>query len=243
MLFINENLKTKLTVKEDDQGGLLFDLHEVASNLGYDRPATAIQDFFRRNGDLLPDYATCAADNKYYVEGVIHLFLLKSTMPRAREYQKWVAFEVLPTIRKVGLKAVKELELTRALHTREITTKDQALELYEEEVVESVLASGDYYRVEGFMVPSDLADKLNLSLAGFYKCLIAAQILSESGELLKPELGRLCTKYHNSYTSSGKWYSWKPEVLDLISTTPRVTPPQVSTRDFSDGEEDLDLNI
>lgn len=241
MLFINENLKTKLTVKEDDQGGLLFDLHEVASNLGYSDPNQAIYYFIRRNGDLLPEAASCSTDNKYYVEGVIHLFLLKSSMPRAREYQKWVAFEVLPAIRKVGLKAVKELELTRALHTREITTKDQALEKYDAGVVESVLASGDYYRVEGYMVPSDIADKLNLSLEGFYKRLIAAQILSDSGELLKPELGRLCTKYHNSYTSSGKWYSWKPEVLDLISTTSKDASSQVSTRDSEDWE--LGLNI
>lgn len=242
MLFINENLKTKLTVKEDDQGGLLFDLHEVASNLGYDRPATAIQDFLRRNGDLLPDDASCVVDNKYCVEGAVHLFLLKSSMPRAREYQKWVAFEVLPTIRKVGLKAVKELELTRALHTREITTKDQALERYDADVVESVLASGDYYRVEGFLTPSDIVRALRLgSLEGFYKRLIAAQILSDSGELLKPELGRLCTKWHNSYTSSGKWYSWRPEVLDLISTTSKVVPNQVSTSK-SDGWE-LELNI
>lgn len=90
-------------------------------------------------------------------------------------------------------------------------------------------------------MPSDLADKLNLSLAGFYKALIVAQILSDSGELLKPELGRLCTKYHNSYTSSGKWYSWEPEVLELISTPSKVVSSQVSTSK-PDGWE-LELNI
>lgn len=112
MLFINENLKTKLTVKEDDQGGLLFDLYEVASNLGYDRPDRAIWNFIERNGDLLPDGASWDTGNKYYVEGVVHLFLLKSSMPRAREYQKWVAFEVLPTIRKVGHQRARAYEST-----------------------------------------------------------------------------------------------------------------------------------
>lgn len=240
MLFINENLKTKLTVKEDDQGGLLFDLFEVASNLGYDRPTTAIQDFIRRNRDLLPDDATHVADNNYYVEGVVHLFLLKSNMPRAREYQKWVAFEVLPAIRKVGLLAVKELALLHAIRKGEVKNKEDALKIAPQECFDSILASSDtFYRLEGFVVPSEIADTLGITLKTFYSRLVSCGILDSSGELLKPELGRLCTKWHNSYTSSGKWYSWKPEVLDLISTTPRAS--RVSTRD-SEGWE-LELNI
>lgn len=239
MKFINDKIGTKLTVVEGGlEGAVYFDLHEVAEGLGYDRPGRALERFLERHsGEDLHGPGDHGAH--LYPEWVLYLFLMESQAKRAVEFKKWVAQEVLPTIRKAGLKAVKELELTRALHTREITTKAQALERYDAEVVESVLASGDYYMVEGYMVPSDIADKLNLSLEGFYKRLIAAQILSDSGELLKPELGRLCTKWHNSYTSSGKWYSWKPEVLDLISTTPRAS--RVSTRD-SEGWE-LELNI
>ena len=242
MLFINENLKTKLTVKEDDQGGLLFDLHEVANNLGYVQPKRAIKDFIESNGDLLPVGAATPSDNKYYVEGVVHLFLLKSNMPRAREYQKWVAFEVLPAIRKVGLLAVKELALLHAIRKGEVKNKEDALKIAPQECLDSILASSDtFYRLEGFVTPSEIADTLGITLKSFYSRLVSCGILDSSGELLKPELGRLCTKWHNSYTECGKWYAWSPEVLDLISTTPKVVPSQVNTSK-SDGWE-LELNI
>lgn len=86
MLFINENLKTKLTVKEDGQGGLLFDLYEVASNLEYDRQTRAIQTFLANHVEL--ENRGPWAGGSLLVEGVIHLFLLKSNMERYNEIYK-----------------------------------------------------------------------------------------------------------------------------------------------------------
>lgn len=224
MEFINQELNTKLTVIEDEGGGLLFDLNEVARNLGYSDANQAIYDFIKRNGDLLPEAATCSIDNKYYVEGVVQLFLLKSSMPRAREYQKWVAFEVLPAVRRVGLNAVKELALLHAINKREVKNLEQALKMAPKEIVDLVLASGPYYRIEGLMVASEIASELGIRLYEFYHRLEAAQILDSQGELLKPELGRHVNKYHNSYTSCGKWYAWSPLVVDLLKA-PEVDRP------------------
>lgn len=244
MLFINENLKTKLTVKEDDQGGLLFDLYEVASNLGYVQPKRAIKDFIESNGDLLPVGAAAPSDNNYYVEGVVHLFLLKSNMPRAREYQKWVAFEVLPAIRKVGLLAVKELALLHAIRKGEVRNKEDALKIAPQECFDSILASSDtFYRLEGFVAPSEIADTLGITLKSFYSRLVSCGILDSSGELLKPGLAKHCSKYHNSYTECGKWYAWSLDVVGLLSTSPEVKKPQNRTIVSGEGQVELELTI
>lgn len=216
MLFINENLKTKLTVKEDEQGGLLFDLFEVASNLGYDKPKRAIQDFYRRNSELF-SVDPRVPGSPLVEEWVLYLFLMESNAARAKEFKIWVCKEVLPAIRKVGLLAVKELALLHAIRKGEVKNKEDALKIAPQECFDSILASSDtFYRLEGFVAPSEIADNLGITLKTFYSRLASCGILDSSGELLKPELAKHCSKYYNSYTECGKWYAWSLDVVGVL---------------------------
>lgn len=243
MLFINENLKTKLTVKEDDQGGLLFDLYEVANNLGYAKPKRAIQDFYLKHFES--ETVDPRVPGQLLVEEwVLYLFLMESNAARAKEFKIWVCKEVLPAIRKVGLLAVKELALLHAIRKGEVKNKEDALKIAPQECFDSILASSDtFYRLEGFVAPSEIADTLGIRLKEFYSRLVSCDILDSRGELLKPGLAKHCSKYHNSYTECGKWYAWSLDVVGLLSTSPKVKEPRNRTIVSGGGQVELELTV
>lgn len=243
MKFINDKIGTKLTVVEGGlDGAVYFDLYEVAEGLGLRNTKASVGQFLKNNDDLNVIIDDDNPNSIFVDEGDMYLFALRSNSPKAREFQKWVAREVLPAIRKVGLLAVKELALLHAI--RKVKNKEDALKIAPQECFDSILASSDtFYRLEGFVAPSEIADTLGITLKTFYSRLVSCDILDSSGELLKPGLAKHCSKYHNSYTECGKWYAWSLDVVGLLSTSPEVRKPQNRTSVSGGGQVELELTV
>lgn len=183
-----------------------FDLEDIATNLGYARPKTAIQDFLRRNADFQSRYVAHVDGRKLYDESTIYFFLGVSTQRDAREWLKYICLEVLPYVRQVGVKAIKGEAVRQLLASN---TQTPAL-LVDLEIVlgdeaEQFCIDNHYYRVLGYLPPSEVSP---VELSVFWKTVERLGI--ENFDTF------LCPKYHNSYTLDGKWYAFKPGQFNTL---------------------------
>jgi prophage antirepressor-like protein len=220
MIFINDKLNTNLTVIEDEEGGLFFDLYEVAKGLGYARPNKAVLDFVERNRLDLESVLTKDFDGSQAIEGLLHLFLIQSNTAKAKAYQLWVAFEVLPSVRRVGLKAIKQMEIIQQIKSSPNLTLEELESLASKELILETLDPAKYYRVLGFVAPSDVWGR---RLHTMYDLLVSEKYLTPEGDLIRTDAAIHCPSYHNGYLPNGKWYAWRPEVLQGLLD--RYEPP------------------
>lgn len=79
-----------------------FVANDVAKALGYKRPADAITTHCK--GSVKHRYLTGGGEQEVKVipEGDVYRLIVKSQLPEAERFEKWVFDDVLPTIRKTG---------------------------------------------------------------------------------------------------------------------------------------------
>lgn len=79
-----------------------FVANDVAKALGYKRPADAITTHCK--GSVKHRYLTGGGEQEVKVipEGDVYRLIVKSQLPEAERFEKWVFDEVIPTIRKTG---------------------------------------------------------------------------------------------------------------------------------------------
>ena len=85
---------------------------DVASILGYERPAKAILDHVdAEDKDEVPiqDSIGRMQNTPIINESGLYSLILSSKMPNAKKFKRWVTSEVLPVIRKYGLYATDDL--------------------------------------------------------------------------------------------------------------------------------------
>jgi len=131
----------------------------------------------------------------------------RSGAPKAREWQWRVSNEILLPVRKVGLKAIKELAAAQLLAQNRLAPEllPEVAALVEDPI--EFLLSHNAYRVLGYLPPSDL----HSSVAKFWK--LVGEVGIENFEVLYVE------KYHNSYTLDGRWYAFMP--FSVLKPAPR----------------------
>jgi|TARA_Y100000310_G_C20622804_1_gene784266 prophage antirepressor-like protein len=196
-----------------------FDLEDMAKKLGYARPKVAVNDFLKRNADFQSRVVTHDDGRKLYDESTIYFFLGVSVQPNAREWLKYICIEVLPLVRKVGLKAIKELHAMQTLAKNKLSPDlySEIEELVGDET-EQFLIDNNAYRVLGYLPPSEVKPA-GWSLAEFW------EYVEEEG--IDNFNTIYCAKYHNSYTLDGKWYAFKdidfPEIPQEIPEKPEIT--------------------
>jgi phage antirepressor YoqD-like protein len=97
----------------DEQGTIQLNLDHVARGLGYTTVAKSGNDVIRwaRVLDYLGSFGFAASGErpKFIPEPIFYLLAMKADNEKAREFQRVVAFDVLPTIRKHGMYATDEL--------------------------------------------------------------------------------------------------------------------------------------
>lgn len=133
----------------------------------------------------------------------MYLYTLRSRSSNAEIFQEWVAQEVLPTVRKVGIQAVKELEVLQYIAQQPRNSGLTREELPHEVSDEFLLSNGLHW----LTAPSSFG----VSVLAFYRAATELGYLDEEGELLKPEAAVFNAKYHNCHTPSGKWYAWSEQ--------------------------------
>lgn len=89
-------------------GTIVLCLSDIAKALGYKSPADAVSTHCKKGVCVLPTPtvnqhgATVMQSMKYGVEGCMNKLIMKSHLPDAEEFQDWVCYDVLPSIRKTG---------------------------------------------------------------------------------------------------------------------------------------------
>lgn len=89
-----------------ENGKEYFPATDVAKILGYSNPQKAIRDHCREDGCTICsviDRLGRTQDKKFIDEGNLYRLIVKSKLPQAEKFEKWVFEEVLPTIRKTGM--------------------------------------------------------------------------------------------------------------------------------------------
>ena len=99
-IFNNEKFGEIRTITKDDK--TYFAGSDVAKALGYAIPHKAVQTHCK--GVLKWNIPTSSGnqDVLFITEGDIYRLIMKSKLPSAEEFERWVMDEVLPSIRKTG---------------------------------------------------------------------------------------------------------------------------------------------
>lgn len=86
-------------------GKEMFGATQIASALGYVNPQKAIRDHCRDDGCTIrsvTDSLGRAQQMKFISEGNVYRLIVRSRLPAAEQFERWLFDEVIPTIRKHG---------------------------------------------------------------------------------------------------------------------------------------------
>ncbi|HGF7717383.1 TPA: phage antirepressor [Enterococcus faecium] len=154
---------------------------DVAEILGYSDSSSAVS----KNVDnedrttLLLEQAGSNYKSKTTIinESGLYSLILKSKLPSAKKFKRWVTSEVLPQIRKHGMYATDEL-LNNPDLLIEVATKlkeERTLRLIAEQQVNELQPKADYYdRIlnnKGLVTVSTIAKNYGMSAVSFNKLL------------------------------------------------------------------------
>ena len=91
----------KLEILIEDGKGL-FPATDCARMLGYANPKGAVRSHCRGVRELLTPYGKGMQKKNYIPEGDLYRLIIRSRLPAAQKFEKWLFDEVLPEIRKTG---------------------------------------------------------------------------------------------------------------------------------------------
>ncbi|MBA5724605.1 Bro-N domain-containing protein [Candidatus Liberibacter sp.] len=99
---------TKIRTVVDKDGSILFVAKDIAVALGYERPNDAINDHCNGAVKYRPISDSLGRTQKARIiaEPDVYRLIMKSKLPSAQKFERWVFEEVLPTLRKTGSYAV-----------------------------------------------------------------------------------------------------------------------------------------
>ena len=109
-LFVNKDLELEVRAVEINGEGWLVG-KDVAEALGYSNTAKAIRDHVDIE-DKLSERIVLSGQNREVIlinESGFYSLILRSDMPKAKQFKRWVTSDVLPSVRKHGMYATDEL--------------------------------------------------------------------------------------------------------------------------------------
>ncbi len=86
----------------DEKGEVLFCASDVAKALGYKRPNEAVTAHARDTVKHRTPTSSGEQEMLFIIEPDVYRLVIKSKLPQAEKFEKWVFEEVLPSIRKHG---------------------------------------------------------------------------------------------------------------------------------------------
>lgn len=106
-IFNNAEFGDVRTINEG--GKMLFCGSDIASALGYAKPRNALSEHCK--GALKRGIPTAGGvqEMTFIPEGDVYRLIIRSKLPSAERFERWVFDEVIPSIRKHGMYAVDEL--------------------------------------------------------------------------------------------------------------------------------------
>lgn len=141
----------------DADGKILFCGSDVAKALGYSQTAKAVREHCKEDGCLIQtvtDGLGRTQRARFITEGNVYRLILRSKLPSAEKFEKWVVDEVLPSIRGHGAYIAPNV-LARMEQSPEFTS--QLVELLKREQMK---AGGLEQQMAVMMAKSGYFDKL-----------------------------------------------------------------------------------
>lgn len=133
-VFNNEAFGALRTIKKD--GEIWFIASDVARALGYSRPADAVSQHCRYTAkhSIPHPQGKGTLEVNIIPEGDLYRLIIRSKLPAAEQFERWVFDEVLPSIRKTGKYEIpkqpvdKDLEIQKlAVETMKVRTEQSKL--------------------------------------------------------------------------------------------------------------------
>ncbi|HAQ1195944.1 TPA: phage antirepressor [Enterococcus faecium] len=152
---------------------------DVASVLGYSNTKDALSRHVDLEDKMGSRITTSGQSREMTIinESGLYSLILKSKLPSAKKFKRWVTSEVLPQIRKHGMYATDEL-LNNPDLLIEVATKlkeERTLRLIAEQQVNELQPKADYYdRIlnnKGLVTVSTIAKNYGMSAVSFNKLL------------------------------------------------------------------------
>ncbi|ADR52934.1 prophage antirepressor [Candidatus Liberibacter solanacearum CLso-ZC1] len=109
-----ESNRIRTVVDEDNT--ILFVAKDIAEALGYENSSKAINDHCKGVTKRYPIVDSLGRTQKVRVilESDVYRLMVKSKLPSAEKFERWVFEEVLPTLRKTGSYSIKPQKLPSA---------------------------------------------------------------------------------------------------------------------------------
>jgi prophage antirepressor-like protein len=194
-----------------------FPATECAVILGYKNPQKAIRDHCKGVNESFTPSVGGVQKKNFIPEGDLYRLIIRSKLPAAERFEKWVFDEVLPTIRKYGAYAVPETldemirspEFTAAL-TRKLDAerkKSAALMELAEEMAPKALYCALILQSKNALPITLIAKEYGLSAKSFNALLYALGIqykVSGVWVLYQPYAGRGYTVTHTYITNDNE---------------------------------------
>lgn len=114
---------------------------DIAGILGYERPDNAIRNHVDEEDKLMHQISASGQKRSVYIinESGLYSLILKSKLPNAKKFKRWVTSEVLPAIRKHGMYAKDELlnnpDLLLDVVGKYKAERDKRIELEQENIM------------------------------------------------------------------------------------------------------------
>jgi toxin-antitoxin system, toxin component, bro family len=122
-IFSNDQLGS-VRVQMDNQGNPWFCLSDVCDILGLQNPAKVSSRLFSEGITLTYTLTNGGTQNLIFInEANLYKVIMASRKPEAEEFQRWVCYEVIPSLRKNGIAVVNNLSPIQVLKaiTEQIT--------------------------------------------------------------------------------------------------------------------------
>ena len=127
MLTVSNSEFGKLDILIED-GKELFPATECARILGYTNPQRAIREHCKGVNNLVTPYSKGTQKKNFITEGDLWRLIIRSRLPAAQKFEKWLFDEVLPEIRRTGgYRAKPDTELPHQWMGRGCIIVDEAV--------------------------------------------------------------------------------------------------------------------
>lgn len=192
-IFKNEEFGSIRTVEES--GKVLFCGTDVAAALGYAIPHKAVREHTK--GGLKRNTPTAGGmqEMTFIPEGDVYRLIIRSKLPGAEKFERWVFDEVLPSIRKTGGYIAGQ----EGMSDDELIAK--ALLVAKRQIEERNKLIASQKQIIGELTPK--AEYVDIILNN--KGLVTITQIAKDYGMSGSSLNRILAELHVQYKQSGQW--------------------------------------